>query len=266
MNVVLLVPRIHLHAPYVLRALAPRARSGEDSYLVVTTPKLPGRRQGLLTKVASLLLSSGPVYAAAMARDRARQVVRGGLEALLRVPPARRQCLTVPQACRLLGAEALAVRSVREPALLERVREFRPDLLCAVFFNQFVPGELRDAARLAAVNIHPSYLPQYRGVSPCFWVLARGETATGVTIHGMTDELDRGPLLARARVEIDPRDTLHSLYRRCALAAGDLLAEVLGDPERLSTPDGPPEGEGSYFAAITAGAVHQFRGRGRRFS
>jgi hypothetical protein len=265
LNIVSLVPQIHFHAPYVLLALSGRADRGEDRHLVIATPKLSPKKEPLAKKIGDLLRTSGPAYLAAMAAARARQGALGFIERLLRRPIQSREHLSVGDACRRVGAEVIEVRTLRDPGLRERIAAFEPDLLCAVFFNQIVPAALREIPALGSLNVHPSRLPDYRGVSPCFWVLARGEARTGITIHRMTDVLDRGAILARDTVEILRRDTVHSLYRRCARRGGELLAGLLDEPWRLSAPAGEPSEEGSYFSTITAAAVREFRSRGKKF-
>jgi hypothetical protein len=265
MKIALLVPRIHFHAPFVLRALEVRARSGEDRYVAVLTPKLSPRQEPTIKKLGDLVQTSGFHYVRSMAFDRSREMVLGNWERMWGLVPEVRRFLSVGEACRIIHAELIPVRSVREPYLVERLRTFAPDIMCAVFFNQIVPASLRALARLGAINVHPSCLPQYRGVSPCFWALARGERYCGVTIHTMTDEIDRGPILAQRRIEILPEDTLHSLYRRCAIAGGEPLVDLLAHPERIENPHDTPEDEGTYFARITPEAVREFRERGRKF-
>jgi hypothetical protein len=267
LKVVLLVPRLHFHAPFVLRALLDRPRGGSDRYLTVVTPKLPAREEPLWRKVGRILRTSGLDYLLSMSRAAALHMAGERWERLLMQPLEERRFLSVEEVCGLLGAEVIRAPSVRDPAVRRRLEEFQPDLLSAVFFNQIVPPELLELPRLGALNVHPSYLPHYRGVSPCFWALARGEASSGVTIHRMTAEIDRGPILARRKVEITAGDSLHSLYRRSALLAGELLRELLDHPERLEEPAGEPapEEEGSSFAGITRAAVRDFRSQGRSF-
>ncbi|HNR99346.1 MAG TPA: formyltransferase family protein [Planctomycetota bacterium] len=263
MRIALLVPRVHFHAPFVLRALPP-ADGKDRRYLAFTTPKISGEPAPFLRKLLRLWGEAGPDYLLAMAAARAGHALRGGWQRLSRVPAERRTSLSVTEALRFIGAEVRPVPSIRAASAVSAAAAFAPDLLCAVFFNQIVPEDLRRLPRLGAINIHPSWLPHYRGVSPCFWVLTRGEVETGVTIHRMTAEIDRGEILARARVPIEERDTLHSLYRKCAVRGGELFADLLSAPDFPSS-GVEDSGEGSYFSRITAAAVREFRARGRKF-
>src|SRR4029079_3091691 len=87
--------------------------------------------------------------------------------------------------------------------------------------------EVLDAARLAALNLHPSYLPAYRGRAPLNGVLVNGEAETGVTLHHMTRSADAGDIVAQTRIAIDPRETALSLYHKIEQAGVELLPAAL---------------------------------------
>ena len=263
MKIALLVPRLHFHAPFALRALVERCP--EHEYLVVTTPKLPGAKQPLWSRVARLVAKSGGDYVASMAMARLWHGARGTVERCAKRPLALRRSLSVNEAARALGAELWTTPSIGSRDAIERLRRFAPDVLCAIFFNQIVPQELIDLPRLGALNLHPSRLPWYRGVSPCFWVLARGEPDTGVTLHRLTARIDQGPILAQRSLQVLERDSVDSLYRRCAVEGGELLAQFISEPTRWIELGAEPEGESSYHSTITRAAVRSLRAQGRKF-
>ena len=68
-------------------------------------------------------------------------------------------------------------------------------------------------------NIHPSLLPKYggkgmHGLNVHTAVLAAGETETGVTIHHVSDEYDKGGIIAQAKVPVLKGDTPEILAAR----------------------------------------------------
>ncbi|NLT21751.1 MAG: phosphoribosylglycinamide formyltransferase [Syntrophorhabdus sp.] len=69
------------------------------------------------------------------------------------------------------------------------------------------------------LNIHPALLPKHGGKG--MWgmhvheaVIAAGETESGVTVHLVDEEYDRGPILAQVRVPVMPGDTPETLAAR----------------------------------------------------
>ena len=77
------------------------------------------------------------------------------------------------------------------------------------------------------LNIHPSLLPKYRGLHTHARALAAGETEHGCTVHEVTAELDDGPILGQARLEIRPDDTADSLAGRVLVLEHRLYPMVL---------------------------------------
>jgi len=102
-----------------------------------------------------------------------------------------------------------------------------PDLVLSVFYRDLLPAPVLAAARLAALNLHPSLLPAYRGRAPINWVLVRGESRTGVTLHHMIGRADAGDVVGQRAVEIAPRETALTLYRKVEEEGVQLLAEML---------------------------------------
>lgn len=64
------------------------------------------------------------------------------------------------------------------------------------------------------LNIHPSLLPQYRGLDTHRRALLAGEDYAGCTVHVVTEALDDGPIVGQEKVRILPRDTPESLAER----------------------------------------------------
>lgn len=111
--------------------------------------------------------------------------------------------------------------------LLTKIKDICPHVILVATYDKKIPAQLRDLASKAAINIHPSYLPKYRGACPEFWVLRNGETETGVSIHHLSDEFDGGNIIKQERIEIKPNDTVGSLSYSLAACAGRVLNDVL---------------------------------------
>ena len=261
MKVACLVPVDHFHAPLVLSALA---RLEGVRLLAILTPKIPGKGS-ILSKMLRLLGESGTGYLSAMAWMKLGFLIHSRAEAWLGRPAEQRRYMSVRDVVEAWEIPSRFVRDVNGPEAEAALGEFSPDLILSIFFNQIIRNRV---IRLApqALNVHPSRLPAYRGVSPAFWILKNGERTGGASVHRLTEEVDGGEILLREEVPVEPGDTIFSLYRRSAAAAAGLLSENLGPLVRGEVGPLPLEGEGpTSFGKITPAAMGEFRRTGRRF-
>jgi phosphoribosylglycinamide formyltransferase-1 len=91
------------------------------------------------------------------------------------------------------------------------------------------------------LNIHPSLLPLYPGLDTHRRAMLAGDMWAGCSVHLVTDELDGGPVLARAQVRIRPRDTAETLAARVLEEEHKLYPAALDDFCRaLREADGAP--------------------------
>jgi natural product biosynthesis luciferase-like monooxygenase protein len=82
--------------------------------------------------------------------------------------------------------------------------------------NLFVlPPEVLALASRAAINFHDGPLPAYAGLNTPFWALLAGEREHGVTWHLMTNDVDRGDVLANETIVIEDGETALSLNTKC---------------------------------------------------
>jgi len=77
------------------------------------------------------------------------------------------------------------------------------------------------------LNIHPSLLPLYKGLDTHQRAIEAGDAEGGCSVHVVTPELDDGPVVAQARVEILPGDTADSLSARVLIEEHRLYPAAL---------------------------------------
>ena len=80
------------------------------------------------------------------------------------------------------GIEVLTPEKINHSPEMDRVIELAPDLIITAAFGQFLPDKLLAAAKVAAINVHGSLLPKYRGGAPIQYAVMNGDAETGVTI------------------------------------------------------------------------------------
>ena len=159
------------------------------------------------------------------------------------------------------------VPRINAPEFIAALRERGVDLLVSLACPQKLSPALLAVPARGAINLHGALLPRYQGIFPSFWVLAKGERETGITVHWMDERLDHGDVLIQRTVAIEPGDTVHSLVRRSKVDVGrHALLEALDRIERGDAPRLPMDlAHASYFTYPDAAAVREFRARGRRF-
>lgn len=171
---------------------------------------------------------------------------------------------SVKTAARRCSIPVYELKNINSPESLNLLKVLEPEVITSVASPQIFKRALLNLAKYT-LNIHSALLPQYRGMMPSFWALAKGEEKTGVTVHYMNKQVDTGNIILQKTIDISPQDTLHSLQTKVANVGATTLLESLekiknGNEIRIT-----PQGEGSYYLFPTREAAKEFRARGRRF-
>ncbi|HUJ87718.1 MAG TPA: phosphoribosylglycinamide formyltransferase [Burkholderiales bacterium] len=101
-----------------------------------------------------------------------------------------------------------------DTALAAEIDRHSPRLVALAGFMRILsPGFVaRYSGRL--MNIHPSLLPAFPGLDTHRRALAAGVKVHGCSVHFVSDQLDRGPIIIQAAVPVRPRDTPDLLAAR----------------------------------------------------
>lgn len=135
--------------------------------------------------------------------------------------------------------EVLQPEKISGSAEMQRVIDMAPDLIVTAAYGQFLPTKLLNSAKIAAVNVHGSLLPKYRGGAPVQYALMNGDSKTGVTLIYMVKKMDAGEMLGQAELPIELNDDTGSLFEKLSYLGRDLLLEKLPAliaGELISTP------------------------------
>ena len=129
-------------------------------------------------------------------------------------------------------AEARGI-PVRTPARLKDEAEHRSfaalelDAAVVVAYGLILPPAILDAPRLGCINVHASLLPRWRGAAPIQRAIMAGDTETGVSIMGMDEGLDTGPVLLTESLAITPTTTGATLHDALAAMGARLIVPAL---------------------------------------
>lgn len=101
-----------------------------------------------------------------------------------------------------------------ERAVVQALAPYQADILCLAGFMRVLTAEFVTPWKGRMLNIHPSLLPKYRGLNTHARALDAGDTVHGCSVHEVTANLDDGPILGQAQVQIEPNDTAETLAKR----------------------------------------------------
>lgn len=141
-----------------------------------------------------------------------------------------------------LGLPVLQPEKLRAPEFVEAMRALQPDLGIVIAFRM-LPEVIWSMPRLGTFNLHASLLPQYRGAAPINWAIINGERETGVTTFLLNHEIDKGAILAQARMPILPEDNVGTMYDKLMHRGTELVLDTV---ERLAAGDVIPVAQPEY--------------------
>ncbi len=117
-------------------------------------------------------------------------------------------------------------------AIIAMLQKYETDLVVLAGYLKLVPENVVNEFENRMINIHPALLPSFGG--PGMYgsrvhnaVLDSGATVSGVTIHIVTAEYDRGPIIAQWPVPVAPNDTVDTLQKRVLAVEHQLLPAVV---------------------------------------
>jgi methionyl-tRNA formyltransferase len=112
-----------------------------------------------------------------------------------------------------------------------------------------LPSDVYQKPSVAALNIHPSILPAYRGPHPVFWQLKAGENKIGVTLHHIDSKWDSGDIVLQKKVAMKDGMRGRAIDTLVAAEGADLFIKAMRMFENNKVePVVQVESDHSYFS------------------
>ena len=132
--------------------------------------------------------------------------------------------------------------------ILPQIQAIAPDYIFSFYYRNMIPAEILACAKIAALNMHGSLLPKYRGRAPVNWAILHGETKTGASLHVMEVKPDAGDIVGQSEVSIEPNETATEVFAKVTQAAIKVMHAVIPDLLKGHVPRKPNHlSQGSYF-------------------
>ena len=203
-----------------------------------------------------IVFAGSPEFAALILRE---LIAHADLTAVLTQPDRRAGRGLQHSASEVKKTAVAAGLPVWQPSTLgdaeteSRLAALAPDFLVTAAYGLMIPQALLDIPAVAALNVHPSLLPRWRGAAPIQRALLAGDQETGVSIMRMVAALDAGPVLAMRRCAIEPRDNSGTLRDRLARLGSECLLATLDAMLHGKARETPQDGaQASYAPKLSA--------------
>ncbi len=133
----------------------------------------------------------------------------------------------VPTEALAPAGEGARLNPEAEERLLEIIREVEPDCIALCGFMRLLGASLLRKAAIPILNVHPSLLPQFRGLNAQRQAIEAGATVTGVTVHRVDAGMDTGPIVLQSSTPIRPGETPEELAERLLPLEHRLYVEAI---------------------------------------
>ncbi len=120
---------------------------------------------------------------------------------------------------------------MNKPLDIDRVHailvQYSVDLVCLAGFMRILKDDFLQKWENRVINIHPSLLPDFKGLNAQEQALKAGVEVTGCTVHYVAPEVDSGNIILQYSVPILSGDDLHVLSERILCAEHKCYVEAI---------------------------------------
>ena len=123
--------------------------------------------------------------------------------------------------------------NVRTPLKLDSDEEYNfiknlnPDIVVVIAYGKIIPKRFLNLAKQGFINVHASLLPKWRGAAPIQRSIMNLDNETGVSIMKITEDLDTGPVMYRAKISINQNTDAKILAKVLSQLGGKALLDSI---------------------------------------
>ena len=118
-------------------------------------------------------------------------------------------------------------KKLDEKKILKILKFEKIDLICLAGFMEILSKNFIKSFKGKILNIHPSLLPNYKGLNTHKRVLLNKEKYTGCTVHFVSPKLDSGKIILQKKIKVKKKDTPEILGKRVLIEEHKLYPKAI---------------------------------------
>ena len=114
-----------------------------------------------------------------------------------------------------------------DSAAREKIAPLGADLLVCFAYGHIFGPKFLALFPMGGINLHPSFLPKYRGCTPVQQAILEGDEQLGISIQTLSLKMDEGNIIKQDSVNITRNDTTESLLDYSAKKGAELICQII---------------------------------------
>ena len=152
-------------------------------------------------------------------------------------------------------------RDINDARGIAFIENCQPDMLLSAHFDQKLYPPLCHSGRWSGMNIHPSLLPEHRGLEPVLHCMLSDNPTFGVSVHQTAEAIDTGKVLAQSPHNPQPSDSMLRVTRDLMAVGAELFLESLDSTTTAA--EAPARRVSTYHSWPTGRDIQSLHRRGR---
>jgi methionyl-tRNA formyltransferase len=145
---------------------------------------------------------------------------KNGLDIAIEIKPAPH---SLPDFLQQHGVKQVSLQG----DLAARIDQFAPEFLLVACWPKLIEQSALESVSGRALNLHPSLLPDYRGVDPIGEQLKNVDSNYGISLHLLSDSYDCGDIVLQQRLDIKAGASRDEIETACARLGARLFISAM---------------------------------------
>jgi methionyl-tRNA formyltransferase len=138
----------------------------------------------------------------------------------------------VKQLAEKLSIHIYQPETLKNTDFFEKIKSIQADIMVVAAYGLIIPKDILELFNSKVFNVHASLLPKWRGAAPIHRAIENGDKEIGITIMGVEERLDSGPMYRKVAIKNDQKLTTGELTKILAYKGAEAMRDLINDFEK----------------------------------
>ena len=141
----------------------------------------------------------------------------------------------VKQLAEKLNIPIYQPETLKNTDVFEKIKSIEADIMVVAAYGLIIPKDILQLLNGKVFNVHASLLPKWRGAAPIHRAIENGDNEIGITIMGVEERLDSGPMYKKVAIKNNQKLTTGEFTKILAHKGAEAMRDLINDFEKLES-------------------------------